>query len=215
MVCKLFTDGAAQVRSPVHTYAHLVREPFGTLLYTRLQVLRFVLNLFPRYWKSYVLRINTKHHIKYVRICMYKWKWNISTKLPHSSFFTVYIERKSISTRLRILWNDKNLKNRMLPMFGGMEWWALNWEWERTYQAQFNDTIFGKKSEMGVGWSQNFKAPSFGKRWSTKCKTRSIIERKLARFNGRIFNLIRSAWGLGLVSKFCGSISRRNVKYKI
>ncbi len=28
MVCKPFADGAAQVHSPVHTYAHLVREPF-------------------------------------------------------------------------------------------------------------------------------------------------------------------------------------------
>ncbi len=29
MVCEPFADGAAQVRSPVHTYAHLVREPFA------------------------------------------------------------------------------------------------------------------------------------------------------------------------------------------
>ncbi len=28
MVCELFADGTAQVRSPVHTYAHLVWEPF-------------------------------------------------------------------------------------------------------------------------------------------------------------------------------------------
>ncbi len=35
-VCEPFADGTAQVCSPVHTYAHLVREPFGTLMYTML-----------------------------------------------------------------------------------------------------------------------------------------------------------------------------------
>ncbi len=35
-VCKLFADGAAQVCSPIQTYEHLVREPFGALVYTRL-----------------------------------------------------------------------------------------------------------------------------------------------------------------------------------
>ncbi len=35
-VCELFADGAAQVRSPIHTYAHLVCEPFDTLVYMRL-----------------------------------------------------------------------------------------------------------------------------------------------------------------------------------
>ncbi len=32
-VCEPFADGAAQVRSSVHTYAHLVREPFGARVY--------------------------------------------------------------------------------------------------------------------------------------------------------------------------------------
>ncbi len=36
MVCEPFTDGAVQVRSPVYTYMHLVCEPFGALVYTRL-----------------------------------------------------------------------------------------------------------------------------------------------------------------------------------
>ncbi len=35
MVCKPFADGAAQVRSPIHPYAHLFCEPFGALVYTR------------------------------------------------------------------------------------------------------------------------------------------------------------------------------------
>ncbi len=34
IVCELFVDGAAQVRSPVHTYVHLVREPFASSLRT-------------------------------------------------------------------------------------------------------------------------------------------------------------------------------------
>ncbi len=38
MVCELFADGVAQVCSPIHTYAHLVREPFGALMYTRLKM---------------------------------------------------------------------------------------------------------------------------------------------------------------------------------
>ncbi len=29
MVCELFANGAAQVRSPIHTYGHLVREQFA------------------------------------------------------------------------------------------------------------------------------------------------------------------------------------------
>ncbi len=36
MVCEPFADSAAQVCSPIHIYAHLVREPFGALVYTRL-----------------------------------------------------------------------------------------------------------------------------------------------------------------------------------
>ncbi len=34
MVCKPSADGAAQVRSPTHTYTHLVREPFTSGLWT-------------------------------------------------------------------------------------------------------------------------------------------------------------------------------------
>ncbi len=37
MVYEPFTDGVAQVCSPIHTYAHLVREPFGTHQYTGLK----------------------------------------------------------------------------------------------------------------------------------------------------------------------------------
>ncbi len=32
-VCEPFADCAAQVRSPIHTYAHLVGGPFGVLMY--------------------------------------------------------------------------------------------------------------------------------------------------------------------------------------
>ncbi len=35
-VCEPFPDSAAQVPSPVHTYAHLIRAPFGALVYMRL-----------------------------------------------------------------------------------------------------------------------------------------------------------------------------------
>ncbi len=37
MVCKPFVDNTAQVRSPVHTYAHLVRKPFASGLRTILR----------------------------------------------------------------------------------------------------------------------------------------------------------------------------------
>ncbi len=33
-VCELFADGAAQVRSPIHRYAHLVHKPFTSGLWT-------------------------------------------------------------------------------------------------------------------------------------------------------------------------------------
>ncbi len=35
MVDEPFAYGTVQVRSLVHAYAHLVREPFGVLVYTR------------------------------------------------------------------------------------------------------------------------------------------------------------------------------------
>ncbi len=34
MVCELFAEGAAHVRSPGHIYAHLVCKPFGLHVYT-------------------------------------------------------------------------------------------------------------------------------------------------------------------------------------
>ncbi len=34
MVCEPFADGSAQVRSPIHTYVHLVRKPFVSGLRT-------------------------------------------------------------------------------------------------------------------------------------------------------------------------------------
>ncbi len=34
MVCELFADGAAQIRSPIRTYVYLVREPFASGLQT-------------------------------------------------------------------------------------------------------------------------------------------------------------------------------------
>ncbi len=37
MVWEPFADSAAQVHSPIHTYTHLVREPFDVLVYTRLK----------------------------------------------------------------------------------------------------------------------------------------------------------------------------------
>ncbi len=37
-VYESFVDSIAQIRSPIHTYTHLVREPFDTLVYLSLKV---------------------------------------------------------------------------------------------------------------------------------------------------------------------------------
>ncbi len=49
MVCEPFADGAAQVRSPIHTLApHLVRKPFGMHMYMKLYAPKYVLMYNPK-----------------------------------------------------------------------------------------------------------------------------------------------------------------------